>query len=115
MTDVTKGLGTRGKAFYEAVTGDLLLEAHEGQLLLEVCRTLDRLDALNTIISRQGYLMADGKANPALVECRLQSVTLARLVASLRLPDEYRAEVLDRGQRRGSARGVYKLKAVPGA
>lgn len=106
------GLGPRGRAFWRAVLADLELESHEIRLLEESCRTLDRLEALDAVIRRQGLLTPDGKAHPALVEARLQGVTLARLIASLRLPDEYRAEILDRGQRRGSARGTYKLKVV---
>ena len=107
------GLGKRGRAFYEAVTGDLELEPHEHALLAETCRVLDRLEALDITIRRDGMTLPDGRINPVVTEARLQAVTLARIVASLRLPDEYRAEVLDRGQRRGAARGTYHLKAVP--
>ncbi len=108
-----RGLEERGRRFWKQIMTDLELEAHETLMLEEVCRTIDRLEALHREIrGAPSMIDAEGKALPALVEARLQSVTLARLIASLRLPDEYRAELLDRGQRRGAARGVYKLRTV---
>lgn len=107
-----KGLQARGRGFWKAVTADLELEPHEVRLLEESCRVLDRLEALDAAIRRGGLTTGGGRVNPLLIEARLQGVTLARLIASLRLPDEYRAEILDRGQRRGAARGTYKLRAV---
>ena len=112
QTQPPVGLGKRGTAFWSAVLQDLEMEPHETALLAETCRVLDRLDLLDAEIQRSD-LIVDGRVNPLFVEARLQGVTLARLIASLRLPDEYRAEVLDRGQRRGAARGTYKLKAIP--
>ncbi len=106
-----EGLNTRGKALWERIHAELEIEAHEEALLLEVCRVLDRLEVLDAAI-REEPPIVDGKVHPALTEARLQAVTLARLVASLRLPDDYAADVLERGQRRGAARGTYKLKAV---
>lgn len=106
------GLKSRGRRFWRTVLADLEMEPHEQQLLAETCRILDRLDGLDAVIREKGLTTPDGRIAPAVVELRLQQVTLARVVASLRLPDEYRAEVLDRGQRRGGARGSYKLKAV---
>lgn len=98
--------------FWRTVQGDLELEAHEAAILEEVCRTLDRLEALAAEVRRGGMFAHDGRIATAVVESRLQSVALARLIASLRFPDEYRAEILDRGQRRGAARGTYNLKVV---
>ncbi|MFC5208610.1 hypothetical protein ACFPM0_18860 [Pseudonocardia sulfidoxydans] len=45
----------------------------------------------------------DGRVHPAVIEARQQRLTLARLVASLRVPDD--GDV--RPQRRGAARGFY--------
>lgn len=104
-------LGKRGLAFWQKVHEDLVLEEHENNLLVEACRTIDLIDALRTAIAKSGPVDADGKVMPAVVEARLQSVTLARLVASLRLPDDFSASFLDRGQRRGAARGTYMAKA----
>jgi len=93
--------------FYRQVTDALDLEPHEIALLVEACRVLDRLEALHEIIARLGYLLPDGRIVPAVTEVRLQGVTFARLISSLRLPDDFAAEHLDRGQRRGAARGTY--------
>lgn len=106
------GLQARGKRFWNTVLSDLEMEPHEHQLLAETCRILDRLEGLDAVVREKGLTTLDGRIAPAVVELRLQQVTLARVVASLRLPDEYRAEVLSRGQRRGSARGTYQLRAV---
>jgi hypothetical protein len=105
------GLQTRGKAFYENVTAELELEPHEQALLVEAARCLDRLEALHLAIEKIGFLTPDGRVQPAVTEVRLQGVTFSRLVASLRLPDDYAATFLDRGQRRGAARGTYVPKA----
>jgi hypothetical protein len=92
----------------------LELDAHEASLLLQACRTADRLDALEAVLAAEG-LMRDGKPHTALVEARQQSLTLARLIATLRLPEDLEAE--HRPQRRGAARGVYdsRLRVVGGA
>ena len=110
-----EGLDKRGRQLWLAVMADLELEPHETLLLEEACRVADRLEQLHLAIRATGMTMPDGRVNPALIEVRLQGVTLARLVASLRLPDEYRAEMLDRGQRRGALRGTYRLRAVNNA
>ena len=87
------------------------LDAHEEALLVEVVRTVDQLDTLAGIVEREGS-MVDGKfgprAHPALVEARQLRITLARLVAALRLPDD---EVAGRPQRRGT-RGVYGIRGA---
>jgi hypothetical protein len=106
------GLRSRGRSFWRAVLQQLEFETHELVLLGECCRTLDRLDALDAAVRASGALLPDGRIAPALVEARQQQLALARLIASLRLPDEYSAEILARGQRRGGARGAYHLKDV---
>lgn len=105
-------LGTRGLAFWNRVQEHLELAEHEANLLVEACRTIDLIDALRAVVAKSGPVDADGKVRPAVIEARLQSVTLARLLATLRLPDEYAAEYLARGQRRGAARGPYRPRLV---
>lgn len=112
MATKHEGLRARGKAFHDAVLAELLLEPHEQALLIEASRCLDRLQALHEIVESIGYLLPDGRIQPAVTEARLQGVTFARLVASLRLPDDFQAQHLDRGQRRGGARGTYVPKAT---
>lgn len=100
-------MATRGKSFRAAVEAALTLEPHEQELLCQVERTLDMLDALDATITTAPLVLPDGRVAPAVIEHRQQSLTLARLLSSLRLPDDWGAQFLDRGQRRGGARGVY--------
>ena len=100
------GLRSRGKKFWLTVNADLELEVHELELLGEACRTLDRLDSLDRSVRKDGAVGKDGKVSPALVEARHQQITLARVLAALRLPDDF-AEADHRPQRR-AARGVYR-------
>src|SRR5450759_1095236 len=87
---VPPGLATAGKALWQAVTVEYEIDQHELLLLREACRCADRLDRLAveaaagpvTVENHRG----DQVAHPAMVEARQQSLTLARLLASLRLP-----------------------------
>jgi hypothetical protein len=105
------GLKTAGHRLWREIHRHLDLDQHESELLLQACRVADRLDALDAILTAEG-LMRDGKPHPALVESRQQQLTFARLIATLRLPEDLEANV--RPQRRGAARGVYdtRLKVV---
>lgn len=109
-----KGLHAAGRRLWRSVSADFVLDEHERALLLAACRTADLLDRLAaaadgalTVTNRFGEVVAA----PAVVEHRQQSQTLARLLASLRLPaGEQDAEV--RPQRRGGARGSYGLRSA---
>jgi hypothetical protein len=107
-----KELRRSGREVWNAVVQHLDLDRHEVQLLLEACRTADRLDALAADIAERGTVLPDGGLHPALKETREQQIVLTRLVASLRLPEDLKQPNLRRPQRRGSARGVYSLRAV---
>ena len=82
--------GEGGKAMWRDVTSTYALSSAELALLKQLCRTIDRLDVLElaakgvapVIEARQGTV-----THPVLVEIRQQSTVMARLVASLRLPD----------------------------
>ncbi len=102
-----KGLKRSGKELWLAVNEALDLDAHEAAILLEACRTADRLDALDTAIRKRGPVLPDGRPLPALGEARQQQVVLARLIASLRLPEDLSEP--RRPQRRYASRGIYKL------
>jgi hypothetical protein len=78
--------------------------------LLEACRTVDRLD-LRDVVIRKRPVLPDGRVAPALVEARQQQLVLARLIASLRLPEDLNEP--QRPQRRGASRGVYRLWQHP--
>ena len=98
---------TPGRRFVREVTAALEFEPHEAALLEQAAKTLDIVQALQADVDRLGTLTPDGRVQPALTELRQQRLTFARLIASLRLPDEYGAVHLNRGQRRGGARGTY--------
>lgn len=109
------GLSTAGRALWKSVCDEYELDQHEVSLLLQACRVTDRLDAMAgalaaaplTVINSKG----DETAHPLLVESRLQALTLSRLLASLRLPSGDEDEQ-QRPQRRGAARGPYRLRSV---
>ncbi len=99
-----------GQRLWDAVVGEFELEQHEESLLLEACRTLDLLDALESVVTRDGAIVPSPqgpKANPAAVEARQQRIALARLLAALRLPAGDEQDV--RPQRRVGVRGTYRL------
>ena len=104
------GLKAPGRRLWKGVTEALELDEHERALLIEACRTADQLDLLDEVVADEGVLV-DGRAHPALVEARQQRITLTRLVAALRLPEDLERPEL-RPQRRGP-RGAYgSLRAV---
>lgn len=106
-------LGPQGRELWDSVTSDSDLETHERVLLIEACRVVDRLQFITdelegapaTVVNNKG----DEVAHPLLAEARQQEQTLARLVASLRLP---MGEEGARPQRRGAARGTYGIRGV---
>lgn len=110
------GLHSAGRRLWRAVLDAYDLDAHEELLLLQACRCADRLDRLAaeadagpvTVTNHKG----DEVAHPAMVEARQQSLTLARLLAALRMPAGEDGGQLQRPQRRGGARGVYGVRAI---
>ncbi len=106
------GLASAGRRLWQSVLEDYELDCHEQLLLLEACRCADRLDALAAAVTGS-VLTTNGRgevqAHPAVVEARQQSLTFARLLASLRLPTD---DVAGRPQRRGAARGAYGIRSV---
>lgn len=106
------GLAAAGKRLWSSVTTDYDLDDHEARLLLEACRTVDLLDQLDAAVRRDGALVSSPqgeKAHPAAVEARQQRITLARLLAALRLPV---GEQQGRTHQRVGARGVYGIRGT---
>ncbi len=109
-------LNTAGRRLWRDALADYDFDTHEELLLLQACRCADRLDRLAieaesnpvTVENHKGDLVA----HPALTESRQQSITLARLLAALRLPAGEDGGELSRPQRRGGARGVYGVRGV---
>lgn len=86
-----RDLKARGRAFWREVTGAYALRADERQLLDEVCRCLDRLDALRAAVNRDGLVVTDKRGRVALHPCATEErqvrLLLRLLVSQLDLPD----------------------------
>jgi hypothetical protein len=103
-----KGTGPSGRALWRDVLGRYELEQHELLLLREACRTVDELDELRAVSQAEGAVVTGPhgvKTHPAITSAQTARVTLARLLAALRIPDD---DQDTRPQRRGT-RGVYRL------
>lgn len=83
--------GPRGAAFWTTCSEQFEFSTAEVSLLMEVCRCLDRLEALAATITEMGPMVCGSAGqpvvNPALTEARGQQVVLHRLIAALKLPD----------------------------
>ena len=111
-TDVPAGLREAGLRLWKSVTDIYELDEHE--LLLRASRTADLLDELTDVLDRDGVLHdtpQGAQAHPAAVERRQQAVTLARLLAALRLPAgaDGDHQALARPPRRQGVRGVQRF------
>lgn len=109
---VPSGLRAGGRKLWLSVTDDYELGQHELSILLEAGRTVDALDALEKIVREEGVTNVSPqgvRAHPALVEARQQRVTLAKLLASLRIPLD---DSEDDGRLPQKRSGVRALSAV---
>jgi len=101
------GAGPAGRRLWRSVVERFDLDEHEAALLREAARCVDLLDELVAVVRRDGPTIRNAKGDmvthPAAVEARQTRLTLTRLLASLRLPEEDGG----RAQRRGAARGAY--------
>ncbi len=112
-----KAAKAEGRRLWRAVLADYELEEHELALLRQAVAAADHCTALRDIVEQDGPIVASpqgDKAHPALVELRQQQVTLARLLAALRVPlgeegSGAKTSPSPRLQRRSGARGVYGI------
>lgn len=103
MNESPEGLKAAGRALWVSVADVFELQEHEQRLLLEAARTADQLDALADAVAESGVMVGD-RVHPAVVESRQLRLALARLLASVRIPDDDDV----RGQRRGAVRRPYR-------
>ena len=99
-------LGDEGVALWRDLTSSFEFDSQDLVVVTEAARVKDRLDRLDAVVRSEGVTVTTSqgiKAHPALTESRQQQIVLTRLVASLRLPDDYGK----RDQRRGASRGTY--------
>lgn len=107
------GLKAGGRKFWRTVSDEFELGHHELSILVEASRTVDALDELEAIVREEGVtnMSAQGvRAHPALVEARQQRVTLAKLVASLRIPMGDTEEADRLPQKRSGVRAVSGIR-----
>lgn len=109
-----KGLAVSGRKLWSSIVKRYDLEEHESTLLLQACRTVDMLDALQAELDTAGMIVASPqgeKVNPAAPELRQQRIALARLLAALRVPigDDTSKSRDARPQRRAGVRGLYRI------
>jgi hypothetical protein len=88
----------------------------ETEVLLEACRTLDLIDALEAAIARDGEVIPGSKGqqvvHPAIGELRQQQVTFARLSGLLHLPNDEAAAERFRQRRAHAGADARWLRAV---
>jgi len=84
-----KELNESGRRLWSHVSREFELEEHELQVFLQACRIADTLDRLQQEMVGVNLVMKSpqgAKIHPALVESRQQSLALAKVMASLRIP-----------------------------
>ena len=107
------GLKSGGRKLWRSITDEFELGQHELSILVEAARTVDALDELESIVRDEGVtnISPQGvRAHPALVEARQQRVTLAKLVASLRIPLEDEQEATRTPQKRSGVRSISGIR-----
>lgn len=89
MTVVPKVLKRRGRGLWRDLMAKYEFDEHEVPVLLESCRAVDRIDALEEAIARDGLMISGSTGqsvlHPAVAELRQQQAALARLLTQLNL------------------------------
>lgn len=85
------GLGRSGRALWRDVNAEYGLAPHESAILVQVCRCVDRLDAIETELAAADSLTVTGstgqpRAHPLLAEQRMQCRVLESLSRALSIP-----------------------------
>ena len=96
-----------GEQLRQAVSSRFDLDPHEVVLLDSAAATADHIAALQQVVDRDGEVSGEGRPHPALIELRLQRLTLGRLLARLRIPTE-----VDRPLQRRGPRGFYGVRSA---
>ena len=87
---IPAGLGRRGKALWNSVIVDFVLAEGECALLLEACRTLDDIEALQQAVAGAPLSSTGSRGqdvvHPLRAELRSQRLLLAKLIGQLDVP-----------------------------
>lgn len=85
------GLGARGRRIWDAVVEEYELRTDERELLLELCREFDLVEALQAVMVKVGMLdvgsAGQARIHPVVAELRQRRLVIARLASELALPD----------------------------
>jgi hypothetical protein len=112
---VPRGLGPAGRELWKSTLQRWELDAHELAQLREIARTADLCERLAAVVARDEP-SSTVAARHAIVELRQQRVTLARLIAALRLPGGLQQDADDAAMRardqRRQLRGFYGIRGV---
>lgn len=85
-------LGVRGRELWDEVQSRYVLDRHDENILVEVCRVLDVIDALNESIAEHGVMVVGSQGqlvmNSAVGELRQQQTSFARLLPLLNLDSD---------------------------
>lgn len=88
-TRAPKELNESGKLLWNRVLKTFELANHEELVLLQACRLADNLDRLQADLGTGSMMLESSQGSrihPAAVEARQQSLALAKIMASLRIP-----------------------------
>ena len=102
-----EGAGPSGRRIWREINTEYELGEHERALVVALVRQVDRLDALEKLITEEGLMVhghGTSKIHPAVIEARQSAIAVARICAALRLPSGEQDD--QDGQHRG-IRGVY--------
>jgi hypothetical protein len=84
------GLKTRGRSLWRSIMAVYQLDPAETELLHELCRNLDEIDALVAALADQPVVVEGSQGqprpNPLLAELRAHRTLSERLAAALALP-----------------------------
>ena len=83
-----RGTGEAGKRLWRSVIEEFELSSHELEVLRELVAVTDVIATLGAEIDSKGAVLADGSANPLLVEQRQQRAIWLKLRAALRITGE---------------------------
>ena len=90
-TPVPTGLEAAGQRLWTAAATEFEWAEHELSILEEACRLKDRIVGLDALVSDEGMMLSSSQGSrlhPAIAEARQSRLALARLLATLQIPDD---------------------------
>lgn len=92
VPEAPAGLGEAGLALWDRILSDYELAPDERALLVEACRTVDELDAIQAAITTGPVMLVGSTGQPKVsglfAEARAHRLVLGKLLEQLALPAE---------------------------